>query len=481
MTAEENAELRRRLAAYENPHTPPSRRRYPTRSSAGKDGRRFPGRPRGHPGSTRPRPRPDVVKAPPWRDRCEGCGAPLGGPSSVDHRIVEEIGNPTPRQVIDFLEFGWECAGCGASTSSRHPECPPSGRFGRNVLVQATLMKYEERLPHRKVSEALERPFFLWETLPRPISPYFTGVRTFPDTYLGLLKRAVERSLEGVQEVGVWASGGIDSSAALLLASWILGPENVTAIHLDFGYRPDETERVNLVADHLDVRLVVEEMTLDDHLRLLDSSVWNQRSPADFSTQSLMAAQIADREGLHTVLSGLGVDEILGGYPEHVEATPTEFPRVEEKLLWRCQSFYAWVQKAQGAGAGVDVRFPFLDPELIAISRGLPRAAKVEGRETKILLRRALRGDLPEEIVEAGRIAGTKGGFTPSIAGWWRMGLGDWVDEQLRIVPRGLKVACLGPARYAKMRLGLPVNHWILLRLATVPIFQVLVRRSKDR
>ena len=125
-----------------------------------------------------------------------------------------------------------------------------------------------------------------------------------------------------------------------------------------------------------------------------------------------------------------------------------------------------------GAGAGVDVRFPFLDPELIAISRGLPRAAKVEGRETKILLRRALRGDLPEEIVEAGRIAGTKGGFTPSIAGWWRMGLGDWVDEQLRSVPRDLKVACLGPARYAKMRLGLPVNHWILLRLATAPIFQ---------
>ena len=45
---QENAELKRRLAAYESPHTPPSRkRRYPTRSSARNDGRRFPGRPRG--------------------------------------------------------------------------------------------------------------------------------------------------------------------------------------------------------------------------------------------------------------------------------------------------------------------------------------------------------------------------------------------------------------------------------------------------
>jgi len=200
--------------------------------------------------------------------------------------------------------------------------------------------------------------------------------------------------------------------------------------------------------------------------------VENQRAPADFSTQTLMAAQIAKRNGLNTVLSGLGVDEMLGGYPEHVEASPTEFPRVEDELLWRCQSFYAWVQKAQGAGAGVDVRFPFLDPELIALSRGLPLDLKVNGRDTKILLRNVLRGVLPEEIVEAGRIAGTKGGFTPSIAGWWSRGLGDWVKEQLRSVPWDLKVACLGPARYAKMRLGFPVNHWILLRLATVPIFQ---------
>ena len=159
--AKENAELRRRLAAYENPHTPPSRRRYPTRSSARKDGRRFPGRPRGHPGSTRPRPRPDVVKAPPWKERCEGCGAPLRGPSHVDHNIVEEIGNPSPKQVIDFLEFGWECGTCGSSTVSRHPECPPSGRFGKNVLVQATLMKYEERLPYVKVCESLDRTYGL--------------------------------------------------------------------------------------------------------------------------------------------------------------------------------------------------------------------------------------------------------------------------------------------------------------------------------
>jgi len=98
---------------------------------------------------------------PEWKKSCEHCGTSLGDPSSVGHRIVEEIGNPAPKQVIDFLEFGWTCTECCASTSARHPDCPPAGRFGRNVLVQATLMKYEERLPHRKVCESLDRTYGL--------------------------------------------------------------------------------------------------------------------------------------------------------------------------------------------------------------------------------------------------------------------------------------------------------------------------------
>jgi len=170
----ENTELKRRLALYENPNTPPSRHRYPARSRAKKGGKRFPGRPRGHPGSTRPRSRPDVVKAPEWKEWCECCGAPLGGPSSVGHRIVEEIPDPAPRQVIDYLEYRWKCGACGSSTVSRHPDCPPEGRFGKNVLVQATLMKYEERLPHRKVSEALERTY---------------GLRVTPATVLDITRR----------------------------------------------------------------------------------------------------------------------------------------------------------------------------------------------------------------------------------------------------------------------------------------------------
>ena len=155
------AELKRRLALYENPNTPPSLSRYPRRSRKQKGGKRFPGRPKGHPGSARRKPKPDVVKAPERKERCDRCGKPLGEPSYVNHRIVEEISNLQPRQVIDFLEFEWKCKACKAYTVSRHPDCPPDGWFGKNVLVQTTLMKFEDRLPYKKVCGTLERTYRL--------------------------------------------------------------------------------------------------------------------------------------------------------------------------------------------------------------------------------------------------------------------------------------------------------------------------------
>ena len=150
----ENGKLRRRLALHEKIEVPPpkKRRREPPKGA----GPRFPGRPVGRRGSTRPRPRPEKIVAPEW-DGCERCGAPLPQPEVVGHHVVEEISNPAPKMVIDFLEFRGECPSCGARISRVHPDCPPSGRFGKNVYVQATLHKFLDRLPLQKGASALGR------------------------------------------------------------------------------------------------------------------------------------------------------------------------------------------------------------------------------------------------------------------------------------------------------------------------------------
>lgn len=150
-----NGKLKRQLSLYESVRapTPKKRRRAFTKPSSGK---RFPGRPKGYPGSTRPTPKSDIVVAPEW-DGCEICGAPLPPPEVVDHHIVEDISNPSPRTVIDFLELGGECLCCGAYNVAVHHDCPPVGRFGKNVYVQATLHKFEERLPLGRMESVFER------------------------------------------------------------------------------------------------------------------------------------------------------------------------------------------------------------------------------------------------------------------------------------------------------------------------------------
>lgn len=51
----------------------------------------------------------------------------------------------------------YKCSNCGKESKPETLE----GRFGHNVLVAATLMKFEDRLPLRKVKISMERMFML--------------------------------------------------------------------------------------------------------------------------------------------------------------------------------------------------------------------------------------------------------------------------------------------------------------------------------
>jgi transposase len=148
---------------YENPHTPTSKRMYPTRNGDHTNcPKRFPGRPKGHKGTTRPKPKtPDVIKAPEKKHACEHCGTLLQEPIHVRHHFVEETSNPHPRHVIDFLEFEYRCTSCDTYTSQRHPDCPPEGVFGKNALIQTTLLKFEQRLPFEKIAQQIKSQFNL--------------------------------------------------------------------------------------------------------------------------------------------------------------------------------------------------------------------------------------------------------------------------------------------------------------------------------
>jgi transposase len=171
------AKLEARLAKYENAHTPPSLRRGRKRKKDyGEGDRGKPGQKVGHKGVSRPLANPDnevEVTA----DRCPECGTELGDPVRIESKIIEEIPEPQPIIVTEFKIAHYRCPSCYKEFAASDPYFPVEGRFGTNVIAQTTLLKYEDRLPHRKIQNALMR---------------LHGLNICPATILDLTRRAAD-------------------------------------------------------------------------------------------------------------------------------------------------------------------------------------------------------------------------------------------------------------------------------------------------
>jgi transposase len=154
-------ELEARLAQYENAHTPPSLRRGRNRKKdQDNNNKGKPGQKMGHKGVTRPYATPDrQVEV--TMDHCPDCGTDLGVPFRIDSKIIEEIPDPQPIIVTEYKIGHYICPCCRKEVVASNPDCPHEGKFGNNVIAQATLLKYEGRMPHRKIHDAMMRLFGL--------------------------------------------------------------------------------------------------------------------------------------------------------------------------------------------------------------------------------------------------------------------------------------------------------------------------------
>ena len=153
----ENKEIKKRLLAYENAHTPPSKQRFPVRekSSPGKKGR-----PKGYPGSTRKFTEPDrTINL--TAKKCPHCHGKLGKPTRIEERMIEDLPEPIQTRITKFLIWNYICRHCGMEITPKHKALPDTGDFGNNTLSCVSLMKFQDRLPYRKIEEALERQYGL--------------------------------------------------------------------------------------------------------------------------------------------------------------------------------------------------------------------------------------------------------------------------------------------------------------------------------
>lgn len=196
-------ELERRLSAYENAHIPPSQqRKYPKKEKSNNKV----GAPKGHKGSTRPLSEPNRFKELKL-DKCPDCGKRLGRPRSIHKKIIEDIPDPQPLKITQFTILHYFCNHCNKEVIPRDPELPYEGRFGYNLQAEITLMKYEDRLPYRKMANTLNRRYGLQLTpasildITRRVSDKLQGI------YKNIKQEVKESQTANADETGIRVRG----------------------------------------------------------------------------------------------------------------------------------------------------------------------------------------------------------------------------------------------------------------------------------
>lgn len=147
--------LEHQLALFKNPHTPPSKQLFSNRMVHSP---KKLGAPRGHRGATRILPKPTDTEEHfiAW---CPHCNDALGKPIEIEERIIEEIPEPQPIKVTKHIIAHYCCKNCGEVTAPT--DLPQAGNFGKNLLTQTAIIRYEDRLPIRKVMNTLKRQYGL--------------------------------------------------------------------------------------------------------------------------------------------------------------------------------------------------------------------------------------------------------------------------------------------------------------------------------
>jgi asparagine synthase (glutamine-hydrolysing) len=311
-----------------------------------------------------------------------------------------------------------------------------------------------------------------------------------------LLADAVRLRLRSDVPLGLFLSGGLDSSLLACLAR----PTQVFSCRLPYGVAYDEWEHAQTVARAIGAAQRAVTPTAEDFQRDFARIIWHLEQP--IATTSSLAefslARLAQRH-VKVALGGQGADEAFGGYVRYVflseeqrlaDAELLAPYRPLARLLWGpdvftrpADRYFALLQRSgcsetvrrrvhelfsrrgsivdrmgaadfaltfpslitmndrAAAAYGIENRTPFLDHRLIEFAFRLPQRAKIDGFVTKVILRKAARGIVPDSIVDRP----DKKGLGVPVGRWLSRELRPWALELAEsLARRGIDFAPVG-------------------------------------
>ena len=135
-----------------------------------------------------------------------------------------------------------------------------------------------------------------------------------------LMERAVEKQVMSDVPVGVFISGGLDSSILATLAAKFIGVDRVHTFSAKFAESSyDESGDAAILASRIHTRHVpvrTDEQALGEALQKIVQSVAEPLADPAILPTFLLAR--AARDHVKVILSGEGADELFGGYPTYL-------------------------------------------------------------------------------------------------------------------------------------------------------------------
>ncbi len=139
-----------------------------------------------------------------------------------------------------------------------------------------------------------------------------------------LLRDSVRLRLRSDVPVGAFLSGGIDSSAIVAFATQVNGPIDTFSVGFA-GEGFDELGYARTVSDAFQTKHHEKTVKVVDAIRSLPKLVWHLDEPnADSAiVPTYLISEVASSQ-VRVILSGLGGDELFGGYRRYFDGYPIE-------------------------------------------------------------------------------------------------------------------------------------------------------------
>ncbi|MGI8890242.1 MAG: asparagine synthase (glutamine-hydrolyzing) [Chthoniobacterales bacterium] len=357
-----------------------------------------------------------------------------------------------------------------------------------------------------------------------------------PQKIRSLLEKSVEEHLLSDVPVASFLSGGIDSSIITALAAQKLGRKLETfSVGFDVaGF--DESAIALEVAQRYKTSHQRLQLSEEEVIQSVTDAVAHLDLPSVDAINTYIVSRAVAQRGVKVALSGLGGDELFGGYPSFRDVPRlkllTMLPRPVRKALgarlidlpsdagvcelaqWRRRFFtdamlreadlpndftpldcpvelpddFARISWAELSGymrrmllrdsdqmsmaVSLELRVPFLDHELVEYSLGLPAAEKERYGGTKGLLVEACRDLLPPSVYQR-----PKAGFALPMQKWMNGPLSHFVADGLgEVIARQLLPAAFVADAQKQFQAG--SLHWT--RLWSMVVLGHFVRRTES-